>query len=185
VYIGIQGGGAWGNYLFDYNPPDVGGRATGALFGGTIGGNWQAPGSNIVLGIEGDYAWANIRGGGPCPNPAFSCDVDLNSFGTIRGRLGVAMNTWLLYVTGGAAFGNLSASTTLPGGVVPPSGGPTHGHASGAAAGPAAWAPRWRWEATCPPSSSGSISISAPATTTSTMHSSSAPASEAMSCAVV
>lgn len=127
-YVGVQGGYGWGDVEWTYL---VGGTAdhstSGWLFGGTVGANWQAPGSPWVLGVEADYAWASIDGQAPCPNPAFSCRSELETFGTLRGRLGWAQNNWLFYGTGGLAFGKQRIETHLPGGAVPPSGTPTNG----------------------------------------------------------
>ena len=111
LYIGINGGYGWGTGFFRFDPPTTGEPGNfdvkGGLIGGTIGWNWQAPGSNLVWGIEGDLDWTNIKGGGLCPNPTFSCNVGNSWIGTVRGRLGVAMNTLLLYATGGFAFGDI------------------------------------------------------------------------------
>lgn len=68
--------------------------------GGTAGYNYQI--ANIVLGLEADYNWANIK------------DLDnsgstMDGFGTVRGRLGLAWDRALLYVTGGFAFSNLKS----------------------------------------------------------------------------
>lgn len=116
-YVGIQGGGGWGDVDWTYvglgTTADHG--TSGWLIGGTIGVNWQAPGSIWVLGIEGDYAWADIDGSTACPNPAWSCRSELESFGTLRGRLGWANNNWLFYGTGGLAFGRQRIETFLPG----------------------------------------------------------------------
>lgn len=70
----------------------------------------------LVLGAEGDFDWANIRGSqaiatsvppGFVPG-AFSSGQNLEWLGTIRGRLGYApSNQWLFYFTGGMAFGQV------------------------------------------------------------------------------
>jgi opacity protein-like surface antigen len=56
-YIGINGGGAWGDSTWDsIGTFDV----AGFLVGGTAGYNWQA--GQFVFGLEGDYAWTGIDG---------------------------------------------------------------------------------------------------------------------------
>jgi len=118
-YLGINGGYGWGNSRFDYVPVGTttgNYNISGGLIGGTIGWNWQAPGSAIVFGIEGDLDWANIRGSALCPNPAFSCDTNVNWLGTIRGRLGLAMDRMLLFATAGAAFAGVQANVPTFGG---------------------------------------------------------------------
>jgi outer membrane immunogenic protein len=132
-YIGIQGGGGFGDLDWTYLSVPGGipigaadHRTRGGLVGGTVGFNWQA--GSWVFGIEADYAWADISGSTPCPNPDFSCQSRLDSFGTARGRVGMAMNQVLLYATGGAAFGDQNIRTVQLLGVgVPPTGTPVNG----------------------------------------------------------
>jgi len=115
IYIGINGGGGWGTSRFDF--PGFG-RTTGdfstsgGLVGGTIGVNWQT--SNVVFGVEGDGDWANIRGSSACPIATFTCATSDSWLATARARLGIAANAWLIYVTGGAAFGDVQMGVTGP-----------------------------------------------------------------------
>ena len=56
-YIGINGGGAWGDTKWSsIGTFDV----SGAMIGGTAGYNWQL--GPWVLGLEGDADWTNING---------------------------------------------------------------------------------------------------------------------------
>jgi outer membrane immunogenic protein len=62
--------------------------------------------------LEGDYSWADISGSSSVCGfaPAHPCGTKLDSFGTFRGRLGYATGadgTWLPYVTGGLAVGEV------------------------------------------------------------------------------
>ncbi|HEY8267919.1 MAG TPA: outer membrane beta-barrel protein [Xanthobacteraceae bacterium] len=116
-YIGVNGGGGWGTYSYVF-PPDVGSSLSGWAIGGTLGWNWQAPGSNIVFGIEGDLDWTDIKGNSLCPNPVFTCNAKVNWLGTVRGRIGVAANTMLFYLTGGFATGQVERESTDTGAVV-------------------------------------------------------------------
>jgi outer membrane immunogenic protein len=114
LYIGVNGGYGWGqqdplNLLtnrFDRTSFDI----NGGMIGGTFGAQIQQ--GYIVLGLEGDMDWANIKGSGitvpaiagvPLP---LTLDVSskITAIGTVRARVGVAMNNWLFYGTGGAAF---------------------------------------------------------------------------------
>jgi opacity protein-like surface antigen len=96
----------------------------GGLLGATLGYNWQK--RPWVVGLEGDYALANIAGssstcGAASPVP-HACATRVDSVGTLRGRIGYAVgatDTWLPYVTGGVAVGELKASDSL----LPASGG--------------------------------------------------------------
>jgi outer membrane immunogenic protein len=82
----------------------------GGLAGGQIGVNWQT--GHWVLGIEADYQWANIDGDAPTIG-GLTGSAEVKRFGTVRGRLGYASDRWMLYGTGGWAFGaRATASTT-------------------------------------------------------------------------
>jgi outer membrane immunogenic protein len=128
-YVGANGGGGWGTSSWSYV---VGGTTanhnnSGGLIGGTVGFNYQfAP--NWVAGIEADWGWSNIRGSASCPNAAFDCKTSIDSLGTARGRIGYAMNQWLLYGTGGIAWGQVNVETVnLAGTATPTSGTATNG----------------------------------------------------------
>jgi outer membrane immunogenic protein len=85
----------------------------GAIGGGFVGGNYQI--NQFVLGVEGDWQWANLTGnsgaipslgaGGP-----FTISSSVKDYGSIRGRLGVAFDRFLVFGTGGWAWGNYSTS---------------------------------------------------------------------------
>jgi outer membrane immunogenic protein len=98
-YIGGNVGGIWGKFT------DAGSfinSKTGVTAGGTAGYNYQI--GQIVVGLEGDYNYSGLGGRGfTVPNNVMR--GDLNSFGTIRGRLGVAFDRALIYATGGYAVG--------------------------------------------------------------------------------
>ena len=77
--------------------------ASGASFlgGGALGANYQW--KALVLGIEGDFDWTRMKGGGT--------DFLGNTIGTetqwtstVAGRVGAAFNRLLVYGKGGAAF---------------------------------------------------------------------------------
>lgn len=112
-YLGVQGGYGWGDTRFTYVPGGQTGtaRTNGGLFGGTAGFNFQA--GQWVFGVEGDYAWANISGSiaDPLTPALFDIRSNLRSFGTVRGRLGIAWDSLLLYGTGGLAMGDQRIST--------------------------------------------------------------------------
>jgi len=129
-YVGVQGGIGRGRVTWDYVPTsanDENHNTSGWLVGGTLGYNRHlAP--NWVIGIEADLAGANIKGGTSCPNPAFRCQTKIDALGTLRGRLGYAWSSALLYVTGGGAWSRLRAETVqLAGVATPPSGTPVNG----------------------------------------------------------
>jgi len=110
-YIGINGGGGWGRTSHTDTTGTTSGNfnQSGGLVGGTVGYNWQI--TSWVLGVEADWDWAHIDGSVFLPGLCVgaNCFTNLESFGTARARLGYAWDRWLVYATGGAAWGHISA----------------------------------------------------------------------------
>jgi outer membrane immunogenic protein len=106
AYIGLNGGGGWGNSNFSAPFSSNSIRTSGGLIGGTLGYNWQA--GQMVYGLEGDIDWTNLRGSGACA--LTSCEARNSWLGTARGRLGYAMDRVMPYVTGGLAVGDIRTS---------------------------------------------------------------------------
>jgi outer membrane immunogenic protein len=155
-YLGANGGGgsAWSHFRGTQTTPFgptafcCGFGLAGDVLGGQAGFNYEFP-SQWVIGIEGDGDWTNISRsssscsiftGGAFTGSTAGCatnNVTLNSFETVRGRLGYAFNTGstfspsvLMYGTGGWAWGQLSGNGTTtclgvlcPGASVPFTGG--------------------------------------------------------------
>jgi len=124
-YLGINGGGGWGRSshtdtatLITTGDFDL----SGGLVGGTAGFNWQT--GSWVWGLEGDLDWANIRGTATFVPGPVTFSTELRSFGTVRGRIGYAWDRFMPYFTGGAAFGNVRGTVTVPGAVA--TGSDTH-----------------------------------------------------------
>jgi outer membrane immunogenic protein len=136
-YIGVNGGWAFdgwddgrtGDLVFftaGFNnavanggtPRNLGVNREGGFGGGQIGYNWQS--GQFVFGLEADIQGADIGRtntvifpGGGGTNPSVSTGRDhIDWFGTARARLGLAVNTALFYVTGGAAFGGVHSSVS-------------------------------------------------------------------------
>ena len=104
-YVGINGGGGFGTSNWD----STGSRnISGGLVGGTVGYNYQF--GQGVVGLEGDIDWADINGTTNtfCP---LGCKTSDHWLSTVRGRLGYAADRFMPFVTGGAAFGDIRAST--------------------------------------------------------------------------
>jgi outer membrane immunogenic protein len=128
-YVGVNGGYGWGSQdpltPFSNRFDRTSFSTSGGMFGGTIGAQIQQ--GYTVLGLEGDLDWANIKGSGISTptigglgllNPiTLNIATNVSAVGTARARLGVAMNNWLLYATGGAAFIKSSANGTSIAGV--------------------------------------------------------------------
>lgn len=105
-YVGINGGGGWGNSEFSA-PLGTSFDLSGAVIGGTAGYNWQM--GQVVFGLEGDMDWSNIRGSANCGGIT-SCETRNDWLGTVRGRLGYAFDRVMPYVTGGLAVGGVKTS---------------------------------------------------------------------------
>jgi len=132
-YVGINGGGGWGRSDFGPTLPTGTFNTSGALIGSTVGYNYQM--GNIVLGVEGDVDWTNIRGSAACAG--ITCSVRNDWLATARGRLGYAFDRWMPYVTGGAAFGNIKTDVSgLAGGNTTKTGWTVGGGLEAAIAGP-------------------------------------------------
>lgn len=90
-------------------------QAQGWFAGGQVGYNWQF-GSSVLVGIESDLQFSRIghdtagtftNPNGTVPvNGAASFNIDW--FGTVRGRVGVMADNWMLFGTAGLAYGRAS-----------------------------------------------------------------------------
>jgi outer membrane immunogenic protein len=125
-YVGGHVGGGWadqGNTIVDDGNNGTGLAGFGlfpsgtalnknhpsGVLGGVQGGfNWQF--NNVVLGVEGEYTWAGLRGESRTPDVVFPTAVmrstdRIDEMATVTGRLGYAVNNWLFYGKGGWAWG--------------------------------------------------------------------------------
>ncbi len=111
-YAGVNGGYGWNDRSVG-TPFNGSHKADGALAGGTFGFNIDS--GDWIFGVEGDYAWSDMRGSGACA-PGVPCGSELNSFGSVRGRVGydlatqLGTNPLLVYATAGLGFGNSTFS---------------------------------------------------------------------------
>jgi outer membrane immunogenic protein len=133
LYVGLNGGYSWGRASTDFTITGVpvgssSSNMDGWLGGGQIGYNWQT--GQYVLGLEADIQATGQKGtfafATPtvCPPPGVlvlpcatgngSVEQKLPWFGTLRGRLGFTPTpTWLLYVTGGLAYGEVDTNVSF------------------------------------------------------------------------
>jgi outer membrane immunogenic protein len=101
---------------------------SGVIGGGQIGGNWQT--GNAVFGLEADIQGSGqsvsntVPGFTSVTNPDGSVTVvgvtanytdKVTSFGTLRGRVGIAAGRLLYYVTAGMAYGTWRSNLTVTG----------------------------------------------------------------------
>ncbi len=88
--------------------PALGVDPTGGVYGGTLGYNFQT--GTWVWGLEGDFDGTTIKGSTDCFGG--SCETKMPWLATGRLRLGYAgWNNWLPFLTGGAAYGNVKATS--------------------------------------------------------------------------
>jgi outer membrane immunogenic protein len=110
-YVGLNGGYGFGKSDWDF--PAVSLSPKGFVGGGTIGYNFQT--GLWLWGVEADLDYSAMKGSSDCFG-GFSCETKNSWLGTARGRIGYAgWNNWLPYLTGGAAFGDVKASSSLTG----------------------------------------------------------------------
>jgi outer membrane immunogenic protein len=132
----------------------------GIIGGGQIGYNWQI--NHWVFGFEADFQGSGQRtdgvfnfpgilitvaGGPPVTTPGLSVNYTdkLDWFGTVRGRVGLAFDRWLPYVTGGWAFGNGETSVSISGAAATFSA--SKGYSGWTIGGGVEWAFRDNWRA--------------------------------------
>jgi outer membrane immunogenic protein len=118
VYVGLNGGygfgsSQWSQGLILTNIFNT----DGFLLGGTIGFNY--PVSAILFGVEGDLDWSTLKGSvGNCAvngaGAAAACETKNNVLGTVRARMGYTLDRTLIYLTGGAAFGDFQTGLNPP-----------------------------------------------------------------------
>ncbi|MCS3727829.1 outer membrane protein [Bradyrhizobium betae] len=89
------------------------------LAGAVAGYNWQR--GNVVFGFAGDLSWTGLKsettGTFSSGIPAFvypSADATarIDWYGTARARVGMVVGSFLIYGTGGVAFGNVKLNNT-------------------------------------------------------------------------
>jgi outer membrane immunogenic protein len=102
-YLGFNGGYGWGNSDWTTTTGNFQVAPKGWMAGGTAGYNYQF--SSFVLGVEGDIDYMQLKGTADSAICA-GCLFKDTWLGTFRGRAGLAIDRWLPYVTGGAAYGN-------------------------------------------------------------------------------
>jgi opacity protein-like surface antigen len=116
-YIGGFGGAVLGTADWGLVGGEVAPHIGGYLFGGDVGYNYQT--GPYVLGIEGDLATTNTKGGTAC-GPLIvggsmfqmTCNASSHWIATATARAGYAWERVLLYVKGGGAWTNEQFSAT-------------------------------------------------------------------------
>jgi outer membrane immunogenic protein len=135
-YVGANVGGGWSSgwsstadplpspAFVAVSPLSFSNNASGIIGGGQIGYNWQFN-TNWLFGFETDFQGARLKGGSTiAPVLSFPITVpllessafmnrELDWFGTVRARLGLSFDRWLVYGTGGFAYGEVKGSANV------------------------------------------------------------------------
>ncbi|MBZ0216436.1 MAG: outer membrane beta-barrel protein [Fimbriimonadaceae bacterium] len=87
----------------------------GYLFGTMSSYNYQT--GNLVIGLDADSGFSGIEGTTAATNASCGgCTTEINWLSTVRGRVGIAMDRVLPFVTAGVAFGEVEATRPIAGG---------------------------------------------------------------------
>jgi outer membrane immunogenic protein len=125
-YVGGNAGWGWGESVSTELAPGSGAFPTGTVFsrdhsngflgGVQVGFNYQTP-YNLVVGVEGDFDWTDIRGTETTISTVprfvgFSSTVTgrIKDIADLTGRIGYAAGNWLFYAKGGVALDRTSSS---------------------------------------------------------------------------
>ncbi len=111
LYTGLTAGYGWGTGRLVNPFGDSGNFDTdGFIGGGTLGYNFQS--GQIVWGLEADISYLDVSGTSTLPPDCVpgACTSSLDWLGTVRARVGLDLNGWMPYITGGFAFGDASSA---------------------------------------------------------------------------
>ena len=113
-YVGGHIGWGWGTKEWSNSCDAVGNlgcfsptvvarsTASGFLGGVQAGYNYQI--NTLVLGVEGDFSWADVSVTSTCFGGISTCSSKADWFGTLAGRIGGTVGPALFYAKGGAAW---------------------------------------------------------------------------------
>ena len=123
-YAGVHAGYGWADLETDITRSfDGGDQPDGFFGGGQIGYNYQFA-NQVVLGIEADASFADLKDDRKFRDTngdlymEFGPETRITALGTVRARAGYAVDRFLPYVTGGFAWANaksgLGVGTNVP-----------------------------------------------------------------------
>lgn len=120
-YVGVHGGSGWGTTQDVANPNAAAQDLSGFVGGVQAGYNHQVAGG-LVVGVEVDASLANIGeewfGYETNQYSTYYGSDAITSFGTIRGRLGFALDSFMPFVTGGLLWANTKHTLGCDGALV-------------------------------------------------------------------
>jgi len=105
-YAGALAGHASGSYKSDASP-SIDHSPSGQFLGVQLG--WNQHSGSLILGVDGDLAFASVKGNDSITASGFKSDVssDMNYLGTLRARVGGMAGSTMIYGTAGFALANL------------------------------------------------------------------------------
>lgn len=120
IYLGVQGGYAWGSTDFGYvgsSFPAEDYDINGGFLGGSVAARWQHNRA-ITIGVEAEANLAEVEGRELLVFPPVveSRDSDINWFGSLNAELGFVLDRWLIYGTGGVAVADIDYRFSLTNG---------------------------------------------------------------------
>ena len=87
------------------------GHDTNFLLGVQAGYDWQD--RYFVYGVAADWTWTNMKSSTIGNSGSLSWENKVNWLASFRGRAGLALDTNLLYVTGGVALADIRNNTAI------------------------------------------------------------------------
>ena len=91
----------------------------GVFAGASLARDWQT--GNVVFGIVVDISKSDFSGFSQVLGATLNgFETKIDWFGTVRGKLGYATGPYLLYATGGLAYGRATQGALIPPGVFDP-----------------------------------------------------------------
>ena len=119
-YLGGQVGYGWGKSRFSSYDDEDGPFALNTKPDGFLGGLYAGynfdMGNNVVLGVDGDITYNNLKDSASIFDEdqveVASIESKLRWSGAVRARAGYAVDRFLPYIAGGVAFGSVKNSAT-------------------------------------------------------------------------
>ena len=114
-YVGANAGYGFGRASTDFSAGALSDTTSpsGLIGGGQFGYNWQI--GRWLLGAEADFQWSGELADGTVSGGRVTITHTdkLTWFATGRARLGLAYHRWLVYGTGGIAYGAVDSDATV------------------------------------------------------------------------
>ena len=104
----LYGCAQYGTY---YGGPTALAKDTNVVGGVQAGYDWQN--CNFVYGVAADWSWTNLKSSVVGGSGSLSYELKVNWLASFRGRMGLALDSTMVYVTGGLALGGVKDTTLV------------------------------------------------------------------------